>query len=54
MSHNIFMAKQDPRLTFSKFAPKIVLFLHNVLKYGTGRQATDDNTMQRRKDLHSG
>ena len=26
MSHNIFMAKQDPRLTFSKFAPKIVLF----------------------------
>jgi hypothetical protein len=37
-------------LMLSKFfSPKIVAFVSNVEKYGTARQATDDNILGRRE-----
>jgi len=43
---------QTTYFKFNKcFFPKIVNFLDNMEKYGRNRQATEDNTVRRRKEV---
>ena len=41
---------QNTHFMLNNFFPKIVPFMRYVEKYGRARQATDDNTIRRRKD----